>query len=110
MGVLLSQLSHHGFLTEVSVELGHFVLIHLVELWVDLLLRVDDVLLQEILGERLHPLVTHKGGGTLRVLPIPGGGGGVMADVTAHHKPCQILILTEGRKVASLTLYTHTQD
>ncbi len=30
-----------------------------------------------------------------------------MADVAAHHKPCQILILTEGRKVASLTLYSH---
>ncbi len=56
MGVLLSLLSHHGFLTEVSVELGHFVLVHLVELWVDLLLPVDDVLLQELLGRDSTPL------------------------------------------------------
>lgn len=46
--------THHGLPAEFGVHLGYSVLVHLVELGVDLVLTVHNVLLQQILGHRLH--------------------------------------------------------
>ena len=49
-----TQKAYHGFLPEISVKLGHLVLVHLVELWVDLLFRVHDILPEQVLWDGLH--------------------------------------------------------
>ena len=48
--------SHHRLLSKVSIEPSHLVtvLVHLVKLWMDLLLQIHNVLLQQILWKRLY--------------------------------------------------------
>ena len=60
-------LTHHGLSSQIGVHLGNLVLVHLVQFGAASLLAVDDVFLQEILGDLLQPravwqlLQTRKG-------------------------------------------------
>ena len=45
----------HALPPEVRVHLSHFLLVHLVQLGIDLLPSVDEVLLQQLLGDLFHP-------------------------------------------------------
>ena len=45
---------YHGLPAEVRVHLCDLVLVHVVELGVHLVLGIDDVLLQELLGDLLQ--------------------------------------------------------
>ena len=59
----LPLVTYHGLPPELGVHLGHSILVHLVEFGVHLVLTVDDVLLQQVLRDRLH-----GGGGVQGVL------------------------------------------
>ena len=58
----------HGLPPQVGVHLGNFVLVHLVELGVDPLPGVEDVLLQQVLRDFLHP--SQGGGGRQGLLNL----------------------------------------
>ena len=91
--------SLHALPPEVAVHFGHLVLVHLVQLGVDLLAGVDDVLLQQLLGNLLHAGKGGGGGeGLLRLLHVVmflllsiRVGGHVGGD----NEPCQVLVLKE---------------
>lgn len=86
---------HHGLFPQVTIHLGHLVLVHLVELGVDLLLGIDDILLQHFLWQGLHTV--RVGHGRLRGSSVARRPlllvAGVVSDVAANHKTGQHLIL-----------------
>merc|ERR1719151_582170 len=88
--------SGHALSPQLAVHLGNLLLVHLVELGVELLPRVDDILLQQVLRDLLNTSQVAGGGqlllSLLHVLGVGGGGSGVVLHVGCYHKSRQMLI------------------
>ena len=87
----------HALPPQVRVHLGHLLLVHLVQLGVELLPSVNDVLLQQVLGDLLHAGQGRGGGeGLLRPLEVVVVlllGAGVRGHVRGNHELGQVLVL-----------------
>lgn len=84
--------AYHGFFPEFTVHPGNFVLVHLVEFWVDFFLCINNVLLQDLLWDGFYAVSIWEDnllGVSVRNVPAVG----VMFDVTADDKPSQHLVL-----------------
>mmetsp|Transcript_32058 Transcript_32058/g.83970 ORF Transcript_32058/g.83970 Transcript_32058/m.83970 type:complete len:372 (+) Transcript_32058:804-1919(+) len=74
---------HGRLLSQLLVQRGNLVLIHVVQLWMHVLLGVEDVLLEQFLWDHVW-VFFDEGVGFLLEQPV-----GVRALVVPHHKLCQ---------------------
>ena len=90
---------NHGLLSEVRVQLGHFVLVHLVELRVDLFFGIHNILPEKILRDGFHITNSRREGEVSYTillslfLSLCLCEGGVVTDMATNYKLGQILIL-----------------
>lgn len=104
-----SQYSHHRLFPEVAVHPGHLVLVHLVKLGVDLLLGIDDVFPQDLLGNGFDPVCVGKN--NLTGVPVHCLlASRVVLDVAANNKPGQHFILQENSGGTELKMPTRQQN